>query len=92
MADPAIIDCPAGAWTPVAVNVTAGVIHIKNKPTGPAPNVYLQTYRDTGAAAPADADLTTAIPFDTPLQISNTTEIDVYVQPRGADGRVRADL
>ena len=86
MADPVIVACPAGEWTEVATNTTTGVIHIKST----APKNYNQTYRDTGEAAPTD--LTDAIPFDTPLQISAAAAIDVYIWPTGAAGSVRVDL
>ena len=86
MADPAVIPCPADAWTKVATNVQTGVVHIR----GNGPGLYLQTYRETGVAAPADK--TDAVPFTTPLIISASTGIDVYVQPAGKDGSVRVDL
>ena len=86
MADPVIVPCPAGAWTKVTTNVTAGIVHILKTD----PDKYLQTYRDTGGAAPTD--LSEAVPFDTPLQISAAAGIDVYVQPIGAAGSVRVDL
>ena len=86
MADPAIKACPADQWTKVATNVTTGIIHI----TETAPNVYLQTYRDTGEAAPTDKD--DAVPFDTPLLISSSAGIDVYIQPVSKAGEVRVDL
>lgn len=86
MADPAIIECPADVWTKVANAVTTGVVHI----TDNKPNVYLQTYRVAAQPAPTDND--DAIPFDGPLQISNLTVIDVYVQPTKVAGEVRVDL
>lgn len=86
MADPVVVPCPADAWTKVATNVQTGVVHV----TAVKPNVYLQTYRETGEAAPTNkAD---AVPFTTPLTISASTGIDVYVQPVGAAGSVRVDL
>ena len=86
MADPVIVPCPKDEWTPVAINVTTGIIHIVKTD----PSAYYQTYRDTGEAAPAN--LTDAIPFDTPLQISASAGIDVYIQPKGKIGSVRVDL
>lgn len=86
MADPAVVDCPKGVWTKVATNVTTGLVHILKTD----PSAYYQTYRDTGGAAPAD--LSDAVPFDSPLQISASAGIDVYVQPNGEDGSVRVGL
>lgn len=86
MANPAIVPCSAGVWTIVALGVTTGVVHIKDK----NPNAYYQTYRDT--TDPAPTDLTDAVPFDTPLQISAATAIDVYVWCQGEAGSVRVDL
>ena len=86
MADPLKVACPKDAWTKVATNVTTGIIHI----TDTTPNVYLQTYRDTGGPIPANND--GAVPFNTPLQISASAGIDVYIQPVGKVGSVRVDL
>lgn len=86
MADPAVIACPKDVWTPVAVGVQTGVVHILKID----PDKYHQTYRDTLGAAPTD--MSDAVPFDTPLQISAAAAIDVYIRPSGADGSVRVDL
>ena len=86
MADPLVVPCPADAWTKVATNQTTGVVHIILTD----PKLYLQTYRDTGGAAPIDK--TGAIPFDTPLIISASAGIDVYIQPVGLAGSVRVDV
>ena len=86
MADPNVVACPADVWTPVATNQTTGVVHILNED----PDKYLQTYRDTGGAVPTD--LSDAAPFDTPLIISASAGIDVYIQPVNKAGSVRVDL
>lgn len=86
MSDPVVVPCPEGVWTIVADAVLSGVVHIISL----KPDAYLQTYRDDGQAAPTDLD--DAVPFDTPLQISNSTAIDVYVWCSGAAGSVRVDL
>ncbi len=53
MSDPIFVDCPEGEWTKVATDVTSGQVHKVSK----TPNVYSQTYRDTGGAAPTlDSD------------------------------------
>lgn len=86
MADPVIVPCPGDEWTVVATNTTTGVIHIlKNDP-----DVYMQTYRDTGGTAPTT--VAEGIPFDSPLQISAAAAIDVYIRPKGKAGSVRVDL
>ena len=86
MANPDVIVCPADVWTLVAEAVHTGVIHIDDT----SPNMYLQTYRDTGQAAPTD--FTGAMPFDPLFQISMNEPIDVYVRAVRKAGRVRADL
>ena len=86
MADPVVVTCPKDVWTKVATNVTTGLIHILKTD----PDAYYQTYRDTGGAAPVD--LSDAVPFDSPLQISASAGIDVYIQPNGEDGIVRVGL
>lgn len=86
MADPAVVPCPADVWTKVATDQTSGVVHIISS----EPNVYLQTYRDTGATAPTDK--TGAVQFDSPLCISASLGIDVYIRPVGVAGSVRVDL
>ena len=86
MADPVITPCPEGEWTKVATNQTTGVIHILSK----NPKQYLQTYRDTGEAAPTA--IAEAVPFIEHLTISAATGIDVYIWTQGADGSVRVDL
>lgn len=94
MANPLGVDCNANQWTPVATNVTAGMIWVING----APKKYYITYRDT--ADPAPTDLTDAILFDRfdeegsypGMPISASTGIDVYIWADGAAGRVRVDL
>lgn len=86
MADPVIIACPVGEWTPVAINKTTGVVHILKTDV----DNYLQTYRDTGEAAPTL--ISEGVPFDTPLVISASAPIDVYIWCMGEAGSVRVDL
>lgn len=86
MADPVVVSCTKDVWTKVATNVTTGVVHILKTD----PDAYYQTYRVT--TNPAPTDLTDAVPFDTPLQISAGAGIDVYIQPKNVDGSVRVDL
>jgi hypothetical protein len=90
MADPVIIECPAGVWTLVASNVTAGRI----KMASTAPNQYLETYRMTGNPAPTDqSEGVPAFPDDgATAEILSAAPIDVYIMAVGKDGKVRADL
>ena len=85
MADPVIKACPEGVWTIVAPSVLNGIIHVLK--TGV---LYVQTYRDTGGAAPSDAS--EEVPFNSELQIASSAAIDVYVKSKGGDGSVRVDL
>ena len=90
MANPVIIECPAGVWTLVALNTTAGRI----KMASTAPNVYLETYRMTGGTAPTDqSEGVPAFPDDgVTAEISAAAPIDVYIMAVGKDGKIRADL
>ena len=86
MADPAVVACPKDVWTKVATNVTSGAVHVLDT----APNVYKQTYRDTGGAAPSDD--TDAVNLIRPTDIiSASSGIDVYIKPVGVAGSVRVD-
>ena len=86
MADPVVVPCPADVWTLVATNQTTGLIHILKT----EPHLYLQTYRDTGGAAPTDK--VGAVPFEKVLQISASAGIDVYVMAVKKAGSIRAGL
>lgn len=86
MANPVVVQCAADTWVKVATNVNTGIIHIVSR----RPNVYFQTYRDTGEVAPTT--LEGAISFKTPLLISSSIEIDVYIHARKKNGSVRVDL
>ncbi len=84
MADPVIVACPADVWTKVATSVISGQVHIKDT----RPGVYLQTYRDTGGAAPTlQSEGVQIVEGTTP--ISAADGIDVYIRPVGAVGVVR---
>lgn len=86
MANPAIINCPVGEWTLVATDVTTGVVHILTT----SPSRYLHTYRDT--ADPAPTTQPEGVSFDTPLTISASAGIDVYIWCLIKSGSVRVDL
>lgn len=89
MADPELIDCPEGEWTPVAINVVAGLVHKKLT----APSEYFQTYRTTGSAAPTEFE--EGVPLfkgNIVEEISSVAHIDVYVWCVDKDGQVRVDL
>ena len=89
MPNPAIIPCPADAWTKVATNVTTGQIHRLSVALGN----YLQTYRLTGEAAPSViSEGVSAFVGGQSEVISNTEAIDIYIYPVRAAGSVRVDL
>jgi hypothetical protein len=89
MADPARITCNADEWTIVATNVTSGQVNRLNK----KPNLYLQTYRMTGNAAPTD--ITEGVPVfvdSESEEIASAAGIDVYIMAVGQDGEIRIDV
>ena len=91
MAEPEFFDLTKDVFTPVAIGVLSGVISKKTE----APQEYLQTYKNTGGAAPAnDAEL--GVPMFQDLQVSENIAhselIDIYIMPLGEDGRVRVDV
>lgn len=86
-ADPLIVETPKDVWTKVATNVTSGFVWVLNT----APNVYSQTYRLTGEAAPTLFD--EAVTLEKPgAPISASVAIDVYIRPIAVDGSVRVDV
>ena len=88
MASPVIHNIPADTWVKVAENVTAGQVWKISSD----PNVYLQTYRATGEAAPSNTiDSVNLFLESISEQISATDPIDVYVYAVGMDGKVRVD-
>lgn len=85
---PIAVSCPADTWTEVATNVTAGNINRMLKD----PNVYLQTWRRSGQAAPTS--ISEGLPIfvkDGDNVISSPYGIDVYIYPIGKAGKVRRD-
>jgi len=106
MANPVLTACPADQWTPVAINVTTGLIHIFKKTN----TRYYQTYRDTGGGAPSNTpnpqeDLFEGVPilmtkssqagrnFNVGVaNIEAAAAIDVYIYTEPNDGEVRVDL
>ncbi len=88
MSNPVFIDCPAGAWTPIAIAVVTGFVHRKDhSPT------YLQTFKQTGEAAPTLLSDGVGLFLESNVEeISSNSLVDVYVWCVGAAGRIRADL
>jgi len=87
MTSPINIVCPAGVWTKVAENVTNAIVkRLDNRP-----NTYLETYRATGEAAPANNDGANPIDSTGELIVDSADAIDVYIQPVGLPGEVRVD-
>ena len=80
------VACPEGEWTKVATAVTQGTVWIKD---GRA--TYLQTFRETGGAAP-DPDQSEGVSVTIPgAPIGHPAPIDIYIWARGHDGAVRVD-
>lgn len=89
MADPVFVDLPADTWVKVATSVISGQIRRKDlRPT------YLQTYRDTGEAAPTlkSEGVRAFDEFPNREPIESINLIDVYLYSEGIAGRVRVDL
>lgn len=89
MADPTRVTCTANTWKKVASNVTSGQVGKLNK----RPNLYLQTYRMSGNAAPTSG--TEGIPVfvnSDSEEISAAAGIDIYIMAVGNDGEVRVDV
>lgn len=82
MADPIRIPLTKDVWTKIATAISTGFVSIADK----TPK-YLQTYRETGNAAPTDNE--TGLPLSQPgAPIQSSGSIDVYIKPLGVDGAV----
>lgn len=90
MANPVLIDIDEGKWNLIATGVTTGMVHRKSE----EPNLYFQTYRLTGEAAPTTLDEGIKLFINSVISepISAVAAVDVYVWPVGSNGRVRVDL
>lgn len=89
MADPVVVTCTKDTWVKVATSVTSGQVH----KLGLSPNLYFQTYRLTGGAAPTNlADAVTAFVNTDTEDIAASAGIDVYLYAKGAVGSVRVDV
>ena len=91
MTDPAVVTIPANTWVKVSTNVKlCHVVGLKFD------NVkYVQTYRDTGTAAPTNGDLTDAKEMSyNGVQFDNSDRIDCYVAVATGSGAglVRVEL
>lgn len=83
--NPTTVACPADTWTKVASSIKEVEIAIKLT----RPNIYLYTFRDAGDTAPSDQSDALVLPPEGNTGISSPTDIDVYVFPRGAAGKIR---
>ncbi len=83
--NPTTVACPADTWTKVASSIKEIEITIILT----RPNLYLYTFRDAGDAAPSDQTDALVLPPGIETTISSPTDIDVYVFPRGAAGKIR---
>jgi hypothetical protein len=86
MPDPVIVPCPKGEWTKIATNVTQGNVHLIDTRA-----TYLQTYRETGEAAPTEVVEGVSIPRPG-APIAAVSGIDVYIWCERAAGSVRVDV
>ena len=84
MANPSIVTLTANTWQKVATNVTTGIIHCKNPD-----NPVLQTYRMTGESAPTTTTEGILWDGESPLEISASAGIDVYLYAAGGAVKVR---
>lgn len=91
MADPVLKTITTTAWNKVATNVYAGFISLATQTTSPAR--FAVTYRDTGGAAPSNADNTDgnlALVLEPGLNpIESSSAIDIYVIATSGEGTVR---
>ena len=88
-ADPVFVDCPAGVWTKVATNVTAGNIGL----TSGRSTMCNSTFKMTGGAAPTSgADGVPVFELVSKIAISASAGIDVYIWCVSRAGRVSVDL
>lgn len=82
MANPVLVECTQGEWTPVAVNVVTGYLR---KPLINSNFMYFWTSRDTGETAPSNADDTDSgktmplFQVDVNEKISSINAQDFYV-------------
>lgn len=86
MPNPTFKTCPKNTWKLVATNVMKGFIKISDKD----PNIYLETYRLTGEAAPTEQS--EGIPVSEFAEIRSSVGIDVYIMAVGENGKVRVDI
>ncbi len=88
MADPVLKTCTADTWIEVATNVTSAIIH----KISTSPNIYKQTYVDTGNPAPADDSKAVAAFNGCDSFIHSTSAAaDIYIKAVSANGLVRVD-
>jgi len=93
MASPIIVSCPVNVWTLINTGggIKTGTLWVKDTKAD-----YFQTYRVTGAGAPANdvATLTAeGIRISEDGQpIAAEEDIDVYIYCTGSVGVIRADL
>ena len=87
MPNPLLINLPADQWVLVAVNVTGGIVWVKDSQS----HLYIHTYVITGDPAPSGVDI--GAPFlNGSGEIRADAAIDVYVMSQNVDGQVRVDL
>jgi hypothetical protein len=89
MANPITVNCLKNIWVKVATNVKDGQIKRLSK----KPSLYLEIYKETGSAAPANTDEGIEIFIKNNFEkISSSNPIDVYIYAVRRNGKVRVDL
>jgi len=98
MADPTTIVCDQNFWEQVALNVTAGVIHLRLDPVAllrrdRLPRVWY-TFRDTGNPAPVDhpTEEEGILVLESSITIQTVVPLDLYIYPEDAELTVVAAL
>jgi hypothetical protein len=88
--NPAVVACAKNTWVKVATGILSGVIYRLNV----MPEVYVQTIRLTGGAAPTDLSDAAQIFVDgaKAAVVNSEASVDVYVMACGAAGSVRVDV
>jgi hypothetical protein len=86
MANPVNVPLSKNTWTPVATNVVAGLITIKEWQS----SRYYQTFRVTGDPAPVGDhnESTSVVTTGQEISINATEAIDVYLYCYQEDGSV----
>jgi len=86
MPNPIYVNCPEGEWTPVAIAVRNGVVHVQKSDAE-----YYETYKVTGDPVPTSKAEGVRM-FPAGGIISCSEKCDIYIWCTGSSGKVRVDL